>query len=166
MTAISPRLTGYDHPDQGTFEAIFHALDASSEALIGLTRPQLLVIPIHTEDGLVTGGFWGCTTFRWLHVQMLFVPEPLRGHGIGSALMTSAEIEAQERGCLGAHVDAFSFQAAPFYRKIDYTQFGVLHEFPPGHDRLFLYKRFGTFAETMASPTAARQLPIHAFGGS
>jgi GNAT superfamily N-acetyltransferase len=73
---------------------------------------------------------------------MLFIPEPLRGQGVGSALMASAEAEARERGCIGAHVDAFSFQAAAFYRKLGYTPFGVLHDFPPGYDRVFFSKRF------------------------
>jgi GNAT superfamily N-acetyltransferase len=117
-------------------------LDADSEALIGPTRPHWLVLPIHNDHGEVTGGFWGCTTFRWLQVQMLIVPEPLRGQGVGSALMATAETEARERGCIGAYVDAFSFQAAAFYRKLGYTPFGVLHDFPPGYDRVFFSKRF------------------------
>ena len=142
MSATLTRSARYDQPDPGTFEAIFQALDADSASRIGPTKPHWLVIPIRNDAGAVAGGFWGCTTFRWLHVQMLFVPEPLRGRGIGAALMASAEAEARERGCLGAHVDAFSFQAAPFYRKLGYTRFGVLHDFPPGHDRLFFCKRF------------------------
>jgi GNAT superfamily N-acetyltransferase len=144
VSAALIRSARYDQPGPGTFEAIFQALDAESAHLIGPTRPHWLVIPIRDDAGRVAGGFWGCTTFGWLHVQMLFVPLPLRGRGIGAALMGSAEAEARERGCLGAHVDAFSFQAAPFYRKLGYTEFGVLHDFPPGHDRLFFCKRFDT----------------------
>jgi GNAT superfamily N-acetyltransferase len=102
----------------------------------------LLVIPLHDDQAAVAGGFWGYTLFQWLHVQMLLVPEALRGRGIGSALMASAEAEARRRGCLGALVDAYSFQAAPFYQKIGYTVFGVLDDYPPGHDRLYFRKRF------------------------
>lgn len=146
------RSARYDHPEPGTFEAIFHALDADSEALIGPTRPHWLVLPIRGDDGMVAGGFWGATTFRWLHVQMLFVPEPLRGQGVGAGLMATAEAEARERGCLGAHVDAFSFQAAGFYRKLGYAPFGVLHDFPPGHDRVFFSKRFDATEVTRTPP--------------
>jgi GNAT superfamily N-acetyltransferase len=74
---------------------------------------------------------------------MLFVPQSLRGLGVGSALMGSAEAEAeaQRRGCRGVCLDAFSCQAAPFYRKIGFTLFGVLDDFPPGHRRLYFRKR-------------------------
>jgi GNAT superfamily N-acetyltransferase len=146
----APLLAGCDHPEPGTFEAIFRVLDASSAPVIGPTRPQLLVLPIRNEDGQVAGGLWGATAFGWLHVQMLFVPESLRGRGVGTRLMARAEAEARARGCLGAHVDAFSFQAAPFYRKIGYTPFGVLHDFPPGHDRVFFCKRFDTESAAVA----------------
>jgi GNAT superfamily N-acetyltransferase len=102
----------------------------------------LLVIPIRDDSGIVAGGFWGSTLFQWLQVEMLFVPPPLRGLGVGTALMALAERGARERGCRGAYVDTFSFQAAPFYRKLGFTQFGALDDFPPGHSRLYFRKHF------------------------
>lgn len=135
MTENPSRLAPFDCPAPGTFEAIYQALDASSRPLIGMAEPRLLVIPIRDDNGSVTGGLWGWTSFQWLHVQLLFVPETLRGQGIGSALMASAEAEARKRGCRGALVDAFSFQAPRFYETIGFTLFGILQDFPPGHDR-------------------------------
>ncbi|HVC62892.1 MAG TPA: GNAT family N-acetyltransferase [Acetobacteraceae bacterium] len=155
-----------DSPPPGTFEAIYAALEASSLAVIGPARPRLLVIPIRDDNGFVVGGLWGCTVFEWLHVQMLFVPEPLRGRGVGAALMASAESEARARGCRGAYVDTFSFQAAPFYRKIGFTLFGKLDDCPPGHDRLYLHRRFDGAAGMAASagrhaarPAATARMP-------
>ncbi len=146
MDALAAGALGFvasDTPDAGTFEAIFEALDATSRPLVGSVWPRLLVIPMRDDAGAVAGGLWGCTVFEWLHVQMLFVPEKLRGRGVGSALMAAAEAAARERGCRGAYVDTFSFQAAPFYRKLGFTPFGVLDDFPPGHQRVFFRKRFG-----------------------
>ena len=131
-----------DAPPPGTFEAIYGALEASSLALIGPARPRLLVIPIRDDNGSVAGGLWSYTLFEWLHVQMLFVPEPLRHLGVGAALMASAEAEARDRGCRGVYVDTFSFQAAPFYQRIGFTQYGKLDDCPPGHDRMYFCKRF------------------------
>lgn len=145
-----------DSPPPGTFEAIYAALEAHSLALIGPARPRLLVIPIRDDNGSVAGGLWGYTLFQWLHVQMLFVPEPLRRLGVGAALMASAEAEARERGCRGAYVDTFSFQAAPFYRKIGFTLFGKLDDCPPGHDRLYFHKRLD------AAPGIAGTVSRHA----
>ena len=139
----SPGLVASDCPAPGTFEAIYAALNACSRAIIGPAEPRLLVIPIHDARGAVVGGLWGYTLFEWLHVQMLFVPEALRGRGGGASLLAAEDATALARGCRGAHVDTFSFQAAPFYQKLGFTLFGKLSDCPPGHDRLFYQKRFG-----------------------
>jgi len=136
-----------DRPAPGMFEAIFRALEASSHSLIGPAVTRWLVIPLYDEGGLVAGGFWGCTNFQWLHVQMLFVPTARRGRGVGAALLASAEAEARARGCRGAHVDTFSFQAVSFYRALGYTAFGALEDYPPGHRQIYFYKRFNMTAE-------------------
>lgn len=153
-------MISFDTPPPGTFDAIFHALDACSQDLIGPMRPRLLAIPLHDNEGIVVGGFWGCTLFQWLHVQLLFIPESLRGKGVGSALMQTAETEAHKRGCIGAHVTSFSFQATPFYEKLGYTRFGQLDNYPPGHNLLYLRKRFdapAVMAETVILADARKQ---------
>jgi GNAT superfamily N-acetyltransferase len=130
-----------DTADPATFEAIFHALDGTSRDVIGPATPRLLVIPIRNDIGIAIGGLWAVSLFGWLHLEMLLVPEPMRGQGIGSALVAQAESEARSRDCLGMYVDTFSFQAGPFYEKLGFSQFGVLDDCPPGHRRLFLQKR-------------------------
>ncbi len=144
--ALVAPLVASDAADAEVFRAVYEALDACSRPVVGSAQPRLLVIPIRTDEGSVAGGLWGCTTFQWLHVEMLFVPPTLRGQGVGSALLAAAETEARARGCRGTHVDAFSFQAAPFYRKLGFGLFGVLEDFPPGHDRLYFCKRYDTGA--------------------
>ena len=139
-----------DAPAPGTYEKIFQALDACSRHMIGPATPRLLVIPIRDDEGVVRGGLWGCSMFEWLHVQMLVVPEPLRGKGIGSSLMALAEMEAQARGCRGMHVDTFSFQAAPFYEKLGFSVYGVLEDYPPGHRQLYFRKHFGQALQRVA----------------
>lgn len=131
-----------DSPAPGTFQTLVRLLDASSRSLIGPAQPRLLVIPIRGDDGTIAGGFWGATMFEWMHVGLLFVPESLRGQGVGSALMATAEDEARKRGCRGGFVDTFSFQAGPFYEKLGYTRFGTLEDYPPGHSQLYFSKRF------------------------
>jgi GNAT superfamily N-acetyltransferase len=60
--------------------------------------------------------------------------------GLGRTLMERAEQEAVLGGCLHAYVDTFSFQAPGFYEKLGYERFGVLDDFPPGHQRIFFVK--------------------------
>ncbi|MEA2739866.1 MAG: hypothetical protein QOH05_3173 [Acetobacteraceae bacterium] len=130
-----------DTAERGTFDAIFRALDRSSRDVVGLAAPRLLVIPIRDGAGDVIGGLWAITLFRWVRLEMLFVPESMCGRGIGTGLMAAAETEARARDCLGITVDTFSFQAVPFYEKMGFSIFGVLDDCPPGHRRLFLQKR-------------------------
>jgi ribosomal protein S18 acetylase RimI-like enzyme len=68
------------------------------------------------------------------------VPEAQRGAGIGRELMRRAEAEAVERGCLGAWLDTFSFQAPGFYERLGYSIFGRIDDYPPGHSRFFMRK--------------------------
>jgi GNAT superfamily N-acetyltransferase len=130
-----------ENAEPGTFEAIFHALDAASRDRIGPAKPRLLVIPIRDDTGTVTGGLWAISLFGWMHVEMLLVPESMRGQGVGSSLMALAESEARRRGCLGMHVDTFSFQAGSFYEKMGFSHFGTLDDCPPGYARIFFQKR-------------------------
>ena len=55
--------------------------------------------------------------------------------------MHRAEDEARDRGCVGAHLDTYSFQARGFYEKQGHSVFGALPDCPPGHARFFLSKR-------------------------
>ncbi len=134
-------LTASETAPRGTFEAIFAALDRSTAAAVGPATPRLLVIPLRDQAKAVVGGLWGVTLFRWLQIEMLFVPETMRGRGVGSALMAVAEAEARIRLCLGINLDTLSFQAAGFYEKLGFRRFGSLDDCPPGHQRLFLQKR-------------------------
>ncbi len=138
---IDAALRVYDIAPPGAFDAIFRVLDESSRETIGEARPRLLVIPIY-DGGSIGGGLWSHTLFGWLHIEMMVVPEAMRFRGLGSGLLAAAEAEARSRGCLGAIVDTFSFQAAPFYRKMGFEQYAALEDCPHGYQRLFFKKRF------------------------
>ena len=95
----------------------------------------------------------GHTFASWLYVELLWLPEELRGSGLGVRVLAEAEAEAARRDCIGSHLDTFSFQAPGFYRRLGYEVFGVIDDYPPGHRRLFLRKRFGS-PEAAVSPAA------------
>lgn len=93
------------------------------------------------SEGTIRGGLLGETGWNWLYVEILWVNEAYRGQGYGTALLTAAEKEAQNRGCCNAYLDTFNFQALPFYQQQGYSVFGVLEDYPPGSRRSFLQKR-------------------------
>ena len=74
-------------------------------------------------------------------MELFFIPEDLRRDGLGASLLAQAEREARARGCHGAWLDTYSFQARGFYERQGYSVFGRIDDYPPGHCRYFLSKR-------------------------
>jgi GNAT superfamily N-acetyltransferase len=102
-----------------------------------------VAVLVRDDEGAVVGGLWGRTGYGWLFVEFLVVPDSLRGLGLGTRLMEAAEGIARERGCVGAWLTTFPFQARGFYEKLGYSLFGELENSPGDNVRLFLRKRFG-----------------------
>lgn len=116
-------------------QALSEGLRAYNDAAAGPGRfqPLGLLLP-------GSGGLWGQTGRGWLFVELLGIPEALRGAGLGARLLREAERIAAARGCIGAHLDTCSFQAPVFYEKLGYTRFGTVPDHPRGHAR-HLYAR-------------------------
>jgi GNAT superfamily N-acetyltransferase len=121
-------------------EAIVGPLVAYNAQQAGTNDSRPLVLTLHRESGDIIGGLWGRTAFRWLFVELLFVPDAVRGRGIGAELMSRAESEAVVRGCHSAWLDTFEFQARGFYERLGYSCFGQLDDYPPGFARYFMKK--------------------------
>lgn len=137
-TEFTVRLT--DVADESIRKALLEPLVACNLAKTGRNDIRPLVLAIEDADRGVLGGLWGRTAYDWLFVELLFVPESLRGRGVGSELMSRAETEAIARGCHGAWLDTFAFQARAFYERLGYSCFGELHDNPAGSARYFMKK--------------------------
>jgi GNAT superfamily N-acetyltransferase len=129
-----------DEAQPAVREAIAGPLVAYNTQKTGTNDYRPLVLAVHNESGHVIGGLWGRTAFGWLFVELLFVPDLLRGRGIGAELMSRAESEAIVRGCHSAWLDTFEFQDRGFYERLGYICFGQLNDYPPGFARYFLKK--------------------------
>jgi GNAT superfamily N-acetyltransferase len=90
----------------------------------------------------VLGGLWGRTSYEWLFIEILFLPEVLRNRRLGAELLRMAEDEAQKRGCIGSWLDTFSLRARRFYARQGYKLFGEIRDYPPSQGRYFMLKRF------------------------
>jgi predicted N-acetyltransferase YhbS len=92
------------------------------------------------DSNEVIGGLYGKVSYQWLLIDLVSVPESMRGRGIGERLMRMAEDIAQKKNCTGIWLETFSFQAPGFYQKLGYSEFGRLADYPPGHTRLCYQK--------------------------
>jgi GNAT superfamily N-acetyltransferase len=92
------------------------------------------------DDGRIRGGLIGNINRSWAYVAVLAVDEALRGQGWGEQLMAHAEAWAIENKCSGIWLDTFSFQAPKFYKKLGFSEFGSLPNFPGDQTRHFFKK--------------------------
>ncbi len=129
-----------DVADEELRKAIVTPLIAYNISQAGPSENRPVVILLKDEANEVIGGLWGHTGYEWLFTQLLVVPASLRGQGVGSEMMQLAEQEAIRRGCHGAWLDTFEFQARGFYERIGYECFGELPNYPKGYSRFFMKK--------------------------
>lgn len=129
-------------PGTAVRELIDRGLDIYNEAKGGPLHALNFWVIARDEAGAPQGGLKAHCYFGWMFVDWLWVSPDARGGGVGSAVLHAAEAEARTRGCIGAHLQTYSFQAPSFYAKHGYERFGEIDEYPPGHSCIWLKKRF------------------------
>ena len=96
---------------------------------------------VRDDKGVMLGGLIGVRKGDWLNIEYLWVSDAVRGSGVGSQLIKTAEDEARRKGCTHALVDTVSFQARPFYEKQGYQLQLSLQDYPyPEMQRHYLTK--------------------------
>jgi len=130
-----------DNPSEEVRTAILaHLADFNSDQGYPADLGLVAVVLRGASDEII-GGLWGKTVYDWLFVEYLIVPDELRGLNIGAKVMSCAEELAIERGCVGAWLTTFSFQARGFYEKLGYASFAELENSPGDNVRIFMRKR-------------------------
>ena len=129
------------NPTEEQRQAILQPLIEYNDAQTGGSKSEPFALMVKDQNGEILGGLYGRMIFRWMFIELLSVPEQGRGQGIGSKLMAQAEALARENNCYGLWLDTFDFQAPEFYRKLGFSQFGEIVDYPPGHKRHYFQKR-------------------------
>ena len=80
MSGLKTRLS--DVADEAVRRSIAAPLVQFNESRAGPSGYRALVVELLDADGAVVGGLWGSTAYGWLYVQLLAVPDALRGLGL------------------------------------------------------------------------------------
>lgn len=116
-------------------------LDLYNIAQTGVSAFYPVNLFVKDGRGETLGGLLGSVWGGWLHIQILWVDEAIRGQDWGTKMMDYAENFARERGAHSSNLDTHSFQARPFYEARGYEVFGTLDSYPEGHKKFFLRKK-------------------------
>ena len=106
-------------PEPDAERIIGDGLNAFNDATVGYAdRVPLHVLVSDPDSGKVVGGISGKTSLGLMFIELVYLPEGLRGKDIGSRMMALAEDEARRRGCRAGVLLTISFQAPGFYKRL------------------------------------------------
>ena len=109
-----------------------------------------------TDDAgnIIAGCSSGMDSWNVLNVGILWVAEPYRRQGIGTALLREAERTAREKGSRLATLGTFDFQAKDFCEKLGYEVYSTEADHPKGHTHYHLSKQLDEDPQEAAEPAA------------
>lgn len=135
------RVVVEENPKREDIKAVTDGLDEYNIAQTKRDDAKVVAIFLRDEKENLVGGLYGWTWFGWLDINYLWIIEEHRKQDWGTKLINMAEEMAKKRGCKGSILNTFSFQAPEFYKRLGYEVYGVLENYPEGHQRYFLRKR-------------------------
>src|SRR5437762_12597925 len=113
-----PRVAVTDAPDARVEAAIGEGLRRFNAQQSGIDDSRPLAVVVSDPDtNEVLGGITGRTSLGLLFIDLVFLPDELRGDGLGSRIWNLAEDEVRRRSCRAAMLDTISFQAPPSYEQ-------------------------------------------------
>ncbi|PVE21009.1 GNAT family N-acetyltransferase [Microvirga sp. KLBC 81] len=136
-----PEIIVSEAPSPADYDAILHPLISYNDSKGPPSRFQPLAILLRDPNtGETLGGLWGKSSYDWVFIELLVVPEQWRGQNVGTLLLQKAEEVGRVRNCVGVWLKTFGFQARGFYEKNGFELFGSLDDYPRGSNCYFMRK--------------------------
>jgi ribosomal protein S18 acetylase RimI-like enzyme len=130
-----------ENPDAADVALLDDRLSAFTIAESGHDDVRPVAVFARDGDGHVVAGIHGWTWGHCCELVTLWVAEPCRGQGMGRALLTAAEAEAGDRGCIQVTLFTHGFQAPELYLREGYEVVGILDDYPAGSATYWFRKR-------------------------
>jgi GNAT superfamily N-acetyltransferase len=135
-------LTVTDQPTDDAEMVIEGGLDRYNANQAGHSDSRPLAVLINDPvTNAVVGVLLGRRTLGLFFVDLIFVPDTVRGRGVGRRILEAAEREAIRRNCTNVALYTFSFQAPAFYAWQGYHELGRIECDAPGYTRFCMTKR-------------------------
>ena len=127
-------------PSPAARATVERGVDQHNVGITNLPDYYPLAFLLRDAAGEVLGGVLGRTSLGLLFIDLVYLPDDLRGGGLGSRILQAAEDEGRRRGCRAAVLYTISFQAPGFYTRRGWRVFGEIPCDPPGTSRIFMTK--------------------------
>jgi GNAT superfamily N-acetyltransferase len=119
---------------------LWRGLARFNQKTAGPYRYSRDVLTARSATGTILGGLILQSWWKESYIELLWLSERARRHGLGSELIAQAERRARRRGSRIIHLNTYSFQAPRFYEKLGYRAFGRMSGSPKGESRHFYIK--------------------------
>jgi GNAT superfamily N-acetyltransferase len=130
-------------PDSVARSLLYDLLGKDNDRKSGLMdRGEVAVLIKAGSDGRVIGGAWAVDDCGWCFIDLLYVPDGLRGRQLGARLLGEVEAIARRQGMIGLWVNTYDFEAKGFYERQGFVEFAQLESGPEAAGQSFLKKRF------------------------
>ncbi|MBB2202200.1 GNAT family N-acetyltransferase [Gluconacetobacter tumulisoli] len=138
MTETTIRITDQPSPDECA--AVLDTLRQFTRDAVPVLDNRDFAALVTADTGKILGGLIASSRWGGFHIEMLALPEALRGRGLGARLFTAAEQEARRRACHHMWLDTHAFQGRRFYERHGFEVFGQIDGPSPYYPRYFMRK--------------------------
>jgi GNAT superfamily N-acetyltransferase len=121
-----------DAPADADLALLEERVASAAIAAAGAGEDQPFAIFVRDDEHRIVAGISGMTWGGCCELHALWVDEPLRGRGLGRALMAGAESVARRRGCGLVQFFAYDLLAAGFHERLGYEAVGAIEGCPAG----------------------------------
>ncbi len=132
-------------PSEGDILSIYTGLVAFNAPHFPSLSEQNIAFFVRDQQGAVIGGIAAKLLYTSIFIDYLWLPESVRGLGLGKKLMQSVELEALGLGVMNIYLHTYSFQAPKFYEKYGFNEVGRYVDYPKqGVDKIFFQKNISS----------------------
>jgi GNAT superfamily N-acetyltransferase len=119
-------------PDPADLALLEDRVAAAAIAAAAVGEDLPFAIFVRDDERRIVAGISGMTWGGCCELHAMWVDEPLRGNGLGRALLARAESVARQRGCALVQFLAYDLLAAGLYERLGYETVGVIEGCPAG----------------------------------
>ena len=131
----------HDDMTQGESDYVMQRLVEFADQFAEPRNYREFGVVLRDSEGNAVGGITCNLVWDWLMINVLWLPEDMRGQEFGHQLLERAEELARAKGCSFAMLNTFEFEARGFYESHGYTVRSQTADFPAGHTQYQLTKK-------------------------